>query len=51
MNNPLVFSMPVSRSNISYDIWFTDILPDPLTHLKEFIETSLGPNNALLSDV
>nr|ATL75363.1 DNA helicase RecQ5 [Diachasma muliebre] len=42
--NPITFSSPVFRENLYYDVWFTDILPDPLDHLKKFIIQSLGPN-------
>ncbi|XP_063990169.1 ATP-dependent DNA helicase Q5-like isoform X2 [Diachasmimorpha longicaudata] len=40
--NPITFSSPVFRENLYYDVWFTDILPDPLEHLKKFIIQSLG---------
>lgn len=52
MNNPLVFSTPVFRSNLFYDVWFIDaIQTDPVDHLKKFIKECLGPNNDSLPKV
>ncbi|XP_014212125.1 ATP-dependent DNA helicase Q5 [Copidosoma floridanum] len=46
MNSPLIFSTPVFRSNLFYDVWFIDaIQADPVEHLKRFIKESLGPDN------
>ncbi|XP_011496136.1 PREDICTED: ATP-dependent DNA helicase Q5-like [Ceratosolen solmsi marchali] len=42
MKDPLIFTMPVFRSNLFHDIWFIDNLPDPVQHLKQFIVESLG---------
>lgn len=45
MNKPLIFSTPVFRANLYYDVWFNDIIDDPYDHLKQFIKQSLGPND------
>ncbi|CAB0031491.1 unnamed protein product [Trichogramma brassicae] len=42
MDQPLVFTVPVFRSNLFYDVFFIDSIPDPLEHLKQFIKQSLG---------
>ncbi|XP_058803941.1 ATP-dependent DNA helicase Q5-like isoform X2 [Phymastichus coffea] len=45
MKNSLVFSTPVFRSNLYYDVWFIDTIPDPFEHLKQFISKSLDLTN------
>ncbi|KAJ8688585.1 hypothetical protein QAD02_024380 [Eretmocerus hayati] len=45
MNKPLIYSTPVFRANLFYDVWFIDALPNPIEHLKVFIKQSLGSNN------
>lgn len=42
MKNPAIFSVPVFRSNLYYDVWFLEILDKPFEHLKNFIIESLG---------
>ncbi|XP_076617961.1 ATP-dependent DNA helicase Q5 isoform X2 [Colletes latitarsis] len=42
MKNALIFSVPVFRSNLYYDIWFLEILDKPFEHLKNFILEALG---------
>ncbi|KAH1011652.1 hypothetical protein HUJ04_000975 [Dendroctonus ponderosae] len=36
-----VFKTSCFRSNLFYDVFFPNILPDPFKHLKQFIETTL----------
>ncbi|XP_001600102.2 ATP-dependent DNA helicase Q5 isoform X1 [Nasonia vitripennis] len=45
MESPMIFSTPVFRTNLFYDVWFIDAIPDPFEHLKKFINDSLGPND------
>ncbi|KAI4486285.1 hypothetical protein M0802_012390 [Mischocyttarus mexicanus] len=45
MKNLLKFSTPVFRSNLYYDVWFSDVLDKPFDHLKNFILEALGPLN------
>ncbi|XP_043268088.1 ATP-dependent DNA helicase Q5-like [Venturia canescens] len=45
MNKPLVFSVPVFRQNLYYDVWFLEPLPKPFDHLKSFIVEALGPKD------
>jgi len=45
MKNALVFSQPVFRPNLYYDVWFLEILDKPFVHLKNFILESLGPRD------
>ncbi|XP_076642726.1 ATP-dependent DNA helicase Q5 [Halictus rubicundus] len=42
MKNPLIFSVPVFRSNLYYDIWFLESLDKPFEHLRSFILKALG---------
>ncbi|XP_053971680.1 ATP-dependent DNA helicase Q5-like [Hylaeus volcanicus] len=42
MKNPLIFSVPVFRPNLYYDIRFLEILDKPFEHLKNFILEALG---------
>ena len=51
MNNTLIFASPVFRSNLFYDVWFLDILPDYYEHLKQFIKKFLGPNDDTIPKV
>ena len=51
MNNPLIFSVPVFRSNLFYDVWFLDVIPDPIEHLKLFIIQTLGPEDKSIPKV
>ncbi|KAJ8251716.1 hypothetical protein GJAV_G00224350 [Gymnothorax javanicus] len=43
---PLSFSTPVFRSNLSYDVIFRDILPDAYVHLQAFAKKALGDGPA-----
>ncbi|CAK9816235.1 ATP-dependent DNA helicase Q5 [Anthophora quadrimaculata] len=42
MKNPLIFSVPVFRPNLYYDVWFLEALDKPFEHLKNFIVEALG---------
>lgn len=42
MKDPLIFSAPVFRENLYYDVWFGNALPNPLNHLKNFIIDALA---------
>ncbi|XP_017795054.1 PREDICTED: ATP-dependent DNA helicase Q5-like [Habropoda laboriosa] len=42
MRNSLIFSVPVFRSNLYYDVWFLEALDKPFEHLKSFIIEALG---------
>ncbi|KAK9299216.1 hypothetical protein QLX08_007721 [Tetragonisca angustula] len=42
MKNPAIFSVPVFRPNLYYDVWFLEILDKPLEHLKNFVIEALG---------
>ncbi|XP_031841611.2 ATP-dependent DNA helicase Q5 [Nomia melanderi] len=42
MKNPLIFSVPVFRPNLYYDMWFLEALDKPFEHLKNFILKALG---------
>ena len=37
-----IFKIPVQKINVYFDVWFVDILYDPIDHLKKFITTVLG---------
>ncbi|XP_078053166.1 uncharacterized protein LOC144478789 isoform X2 [Augochlora pura] len=39
---PRRFKIPINTRNVYYDVWFVDILPQPLDHLTEFIMRVLG---------
>lgn len=43
MKDALIFSQPVFRSNLFYDVWFLETLDKPFMHLKNFILDALGP--------
>lgn len=43
MKEAVIFSQPVFRSNLYYDVWFQEVLDKPLVHLKDFILKALGP--------
>lgn len=45
MKDALIFSQPVFRSNLYYDVWFLETLEKPFVHLKNFILDSLGPSD------
>jgi len=45
MKDAAVFSQPVFRSNLYYDVWFQEILDKPFVHLKDFILNALGPSD------
>lgn len=51
MKNPLMFSGPVFRANLYYDVCFIETITDPLDHLRKFIEKSLGSDNDLMPKV
>ncbi|XP_012136098.2 ATP-dependent DNA helicase Q5 isoform X1 [Megachile rotundata] len=42
MKNPSIFSVPVFRPNLYYDVWFIEILDKPFEHLTNFIIEALG---------
>ncbi|KZC10318.1 ATP-dependent DNA helicase Q5 [Dufourea novaeangliae] len=46
MKNPLIFSVPVFRPNLYYDVWFLEALDKPFEHLKDFILKALGSQDA-----
>ncbi|EFN87705.1 ATP-dependent DNA helicase Q5 [Harpegnathos saltator] len=46
MKDPLVFSQPVFRPNLFYDVWFLETLDKPFVHLKNFILDALGPSDS-----
>ncbi|XP_061761804.1 ATP-dependent DNA helicase Q5 isoform X1 [Nerophis ophidion] len=39
---PLSFTTPVFRSNLHYDVIFSEILPNPFVHLQAFIQKALA---------
>ncbi|KAG5320969.1 RECQ5 helicase, partial [Pseudoatta argentina] len=43
MKDAMIFSQPVFRANLYYDIWFQEMLDKPFMHLKNFILDALGP--------
>ncbi|XP_018054998.1 PREDICTED: ATP-dependent DNA helicase Q5-like [Atta colombica] len=43
MKDAMIFSQPVFRANLYYDIWFQEMLDKPFIHLKNFILDALGP--------
>lgn len=51
MKNPLIYSVPVFRPNLYYDIRFLEILDKPFEHLKKFILESLGSQDESISKV
>ena len=51
MQNPLIFSVPVFRPNLYYDVWFLEILDKPFEHLKNFILEALGPRDESIPKV
>lgn len=42
MKDPLIFSVPVFRPNLYYDVWFFEALDKPFEHLRTFILDALG---------
>lgn len=44
LGSPLLFSTPVFRKNLKYDVIFRDLLPDPYVHLLAFAKEALGGN-------
>ncbi|XP_017758702.1 PREDICTED: ATP-dependent DNA helicase Q5-like [Eufriesea mexicana] len=51
MKNPAIFSVPVFRSNLFYDVWFLEILDKPFDHLKNFIIETLGSQDKSIPKV
>ncbi|XP_011167090.3 ATP-dependent DNA helicase Q5 isoform X2 [Solenopsis invicta] len=45
MKDAVIFSQPVFRPNLYYDVWFQEILDKPFLHLKNFILDALGPSD------
>ncbi|XP_011877627.1 PREDICTED: ATP-dependent DNA helicase Q5-like [Vollenhovia emeryi] len=43
MKDAAIFSQPVFRPNLYYDVWFQEVLDKPFVHLKDFILNALGP--------
>ncbi|XP_057202037.1 ATP-dependent DNA helicase Q5 isoform X2 [Triplophysa rosa] len=46
LRSPIVFSVPVFRKNLKYDVIFRDLLPEPYVHLLAFAKEALGGNTA-----
>ncbi|KAG7243713.1 hypothetical protein INR49_011270 [Caranx melampygus] len=42
LRSPLSFVTPVFRSNLHYDVIFTELLPNPYVHLHAFIKKALA---------
>ncbi|XP_074113621.1 ATP-dependent DNA helicase Q5 [Cotesia typhae] len=42
MKNPLIFSAPVFRENLFYDVWFVNAITNPLDHLVTYIIEALS---------
>ncbi|XP_003399935.2 ATP-dependent DNA helicase Q5 isoform X1 [Bombus terrestris] len=42
MKNPAIFSVPVFRPNLYYDVWFLEILDKPFEHLRNFVIEALN---------
>lgn len=51
MKNLAIFSVPVFRPNLYYDVWFLEILDKPFEHLKNFIIESLGSQDKSIPKV
>lgn len=51
MKDPLIFSQPVFRPNLYYDVWFLETLDKPYIHLKNFILNVLGPVDNSIPEV
>lgn len=51
MKDALIFSQPVFRSNLYYDVWFLEALDKPFMHLKNFILDALGPIDESITKV
>lgn len=51
MKSPVIFSVPVFRPNLYYDVWFLEILDKPFEHLKTFIVEALGPQDNSIPSV
>lgn len=45
MKDAAIFSQPVFRPNLYYDVWFQEMLDKPFIHLKNFILDALGPSD------
>ncbi|XP_071631090.1 uncharacterized protein [Temnothorax longispinosus] len=45
MKDPAIFSQPVFRPNLYYDVWFQEMLDKPFVHLRNFILDTLGPSD------
>ncbi|KAL0131548.1 hypothetical protein PUN28_002829 [Cardiocondyla obscurior] len=45
MKNAAIYSLPVFRPNLYYDVWFQELLDQPFIHLKKFILDALGPTD------
>ncbi|XP_076240987.1 ATP-dependent DNA helicase Q5 [Calliopsis andreniformis] len=42
LRTPKIFKMPIQQINVQHDVWFLDMLSNPLEHLKSFIVEVLG---------
>ncbi|XP_076240088.1 ATP-dependent DNA helicase Q5 [Calliopsis andreniformis] len=51
MKSSLIFSVPVFRPNLYYDVWFLEAIDKPFEHLKNFILEALGPRNESIPKV
>ncbi|XP_071565625.1 ATP-dependent DNA helicase Q5 isoform X2 [Temnothorax nylanderi] len=45
MKDAAIFSQPVFRPNLYYDVWFQEMLDKPFVHLRNFILDALGPSD------
>ncbi|XP_066602735.1 ATP-dependent DNA helicase Q5-like isoform X2 [Prorops nasuta] len=48
MDKPYIFSVPVFRPNLFYDVWFLEALEKPFEHLETFVKQTLGDSNETL---
>lgn len=40
-----IFKIPIQKINVHFDVWFVDILYDPIDHLKKFITSVIDLSN------
>lgn len=51
MKNPAIFSVPVFRPNLYYDVWFLEILDKPFEHLRNFVIEALDSQDKFIPKV
>lgn len=51
MKNPAIFSVPVFRPNLYYDVWFLEILDKPFEHLRNFVIEALNSQDRSIPKV